>query len=69
VEVHGVTIDPLRPEEDLQVAEEMADDKQDQDYSGRGHNHLSSDGRAMKGGDIGHKQRRENATIYRRGGF
>src|SRR5262245_25528389 len=39
-----VTVDPVRPEEDLQVAQEMADDKQDQDHAGRGHDHLSSDG-------------------------
>jgi hypothetical protein len=26
----GVTVDPLRPEEDLEVAEQMAEDEEDQ---------------------------------------
>jgi hypothetical protein len=51
----GVAIDPVRPEEDLQIPEQMPDHEEDKHHSGRRHDHLSSDGRAMEGGDIGHK--------------
>lgn len=44
VQMLGVTIDPIRPEEDLEIAEEMSDNEEDQDHSRHRHNDLPSDG-------------------------
>ena len=49
-----VTVDPLRPEKDLQIAEQMADDERDQDDAGGRHDELLSDRRAIKRGDLVH---------------
>ena len=38
-----VGIDPFRPEKDLQVAEQMANDEQDQDHAGEGDDYFSAD--------------------------
>ena len=43
-EVLGVAVDPLRPEENLEVAEEMADDEQNQDHPGHRHDYFPADG-------------------------
>ena len=51
----GVAVDPLRSEENLQIAEEMADDEQNQDQPGHRHDHFPANGGAMKGGYGGHK--------------
>ncbi len=40
----GVAVDPLRPEENLEVAEEMADDEQNQDHAGHRHDHFPANG-------------------------
>lgn len=39
----GVTVDPLRAEENLEVAEEMADDEKNQDEPGHRHDHFPAD--------------------------
>ena len=39
-----VAINPRRAEENLEVAEEMADDEQNQDYPGHRHDHFPADG-------------------------
>lgn len=56
VEVLRVAIDPARPEEDLQVAEEMTNDEQDENKSRRRHDHLSANSRVMQGGDVRHER-------------
>ena len=43
-QVLGVAINPVRPEKNLQVAEEMADDKKDENHPAHCHNQLPSDG-------------------------
>ena len=40
----GVAVDPIRAEENLEVAEQMPDDEQDQDHAGHRHDHFPSDG-------------------------
>ncbi len=40
----GIAIDPLRPEEDLEIAEEMPDDEENEDDPGHRHDHFPSDG-------------------------
>ena len=40
----GVAVDPLRSEKNLQVAEEMADDEQDQDHPGHRHDYFPANG-------------------------
>ena len=55
----GVGIDPVGPEENLQVTQEVADDKQDQNNPGERHDHLLSDRRMTKGGDESATGRRD----------
>ena len=38
-----VAVDPSRPEEDLEIPEEVPDDEENQDHSGHRHNHLPAD--------------------------
>ena len=54
-ELLGVAVDPLRSEENLEIAKEMADDEQNQDQPGHRHDHFPANGGAMKGGYGGHK--------------
>ena len=42
-EMLGVAVNPLRPEENLEVTEEMADDEQNQDHPGHRHDHFPAD--------------------------
>ena len=43
-QMFGVAVDPVRAEEDLEVAEQMPDDEENQDDPGDRHDHLASDG-------------------------
>jgi hypothetical protein len=43
-EMLSVTVDSLRPEENLEVAQEMADDEQNQNHASHRHNDLPADG-------------------------
>ena len=43
-EMLGVAVNPLRPEENLEVAEEMADDEQNQDYPSHRHDYFPANG-------------------------
>jgi hypothetical protein len=45
----GVTIDPVRSEENLQVAEQMSDDKKDQNDAGDRDDHFLPNRGAIKG--------------------
>src|SRR5262249_2227784 len=47
-EVLRVTVDPIRSDKDLEVAEQMADDKNEQNHAGHGHDHFSADRRMTK---------------------
>ena len=49
-----VTVDPLRPEKNLQVAEQMSDDEHDQNQPGDRDDHFLPDRRAIKGGELSH---------------
>lgn len=51
-----VSVDPGWPEKNLEVAEEVADDKEDQDQPCRCDDHLPAHRGAMKGSDRGHRQ-------------
>ncbi len=42
-QLFGVTVDPFRAEENLEVAEEMTDDEEDQDEPRDRHNHFPAD--------------------------
>ena len=42
-QVLGVAVDPFRPEEDLEIPEEMPDDEENQNHAGRRHDHFPSD--------------------------
>ena len=42
-EMFGVAVDPIRPEKNLQVAQEMADYERDQDYAGDRDNEFFAD--------------------------
>ena len=44
----GVSIDPVGSEEDLQIAEQMSDDEEDQNDASDGDNHLFANGRAVE---------------------
>ncbi len=44
VQMLGVAVNPFRAEENLEVAEEMPDDEENQDDPGHRHDHLASDG-------------------------
>ena len=46
-----VSVDPFRSEKNLQVAEQMTDDEQDQNDTGHRDDHFSADGRMAKLGD------------------
>lgn len=48
-EMLGITIDPFRPEKDLQIAEQMADNESNQDDPRCRDYKFSSDGRAVEG--------------------
>jgi len=39
----GVAVNPLRPEENLEVSEKMPNDEEDQDHSRHRHDHFPSD--------------------------
>src|ERR1043166_5628300 len=43
-----VGIDPIRPEKNLEVAEQMADDERDKNDAGDGDDHFFADGRAKE---------------------
>lgn len=43
-EMLGVAVDPFRPEEDLKVAKEMADNEQNQDHPRRRHDYFPTNG-------------------------
>jgi hypothetical protein len=43
-----VGIDPIRSEKNLQIAQEMADHKRDQDHPRDRHDHLFANGRSKK---------------------
>ena len=64
-QVLGVAINPIRPEKNLEIAEKMPDDEQNQDHARYRHDHFPADRRAMKGGDIGHKEVPESETKLR----
>ena len=65
-EIFGVAVDPLRSEENLEIAKEVADDEQNQDHPGHRHDYFSANGGAMKSGDGGHRKRRGvRGRIYR----
>ena len=52
-----VTVDPVRPEKDLQIAEQMADDEEHQNDSRDRDDQLFADGSAIKSGKSGHDVR------------
>ena len=43
-QVLGVAVDPFRPEKNLQIAEEMPDDEENQDHPRHRHDHFPADG-------------------------
>ena len=50
-----VSIDPLGAKKDLQIAEQMTDDEQDQNHAGDGDDHFSSDRGMVETGNGVHK--------------
>src|SRR5215212_2056645 len=50
----GVAVNPLGPEEDLQVPEEVADDKAEQNQAGERYDEFLPDRRAIKTGELSH---------------
>ena len=60
-----VTIDPVRPEKNLQIAEQMADDEQHQNDAGDRDDHFLADGGAIKGGEVGHAEIRLAVLSWR----
>src|SRR4030095_17263597 len=51
-----VIIDPARSEKNLQVTQEMTDDKEHQDHAGEGDDHFFADGRAIKCAKGSHRE-------------
>jgi hypothetical protein len=49
-----VIIDPAGPDKNLQISEEMADDKEHQNDPGNGDDHFFTDGRAIERGEGSH---------------
>jgi len=43
-----VTVDPIWTEENLQIPEQMSDNEKNQNDASDGHDHFSSNGRAIK---------------------
>lgn len=61
-QIFGVTVDPFRAEEDLQIAKKMPDDEENEDHSGRRYDDFPANRRAVKGGDVGHKENAAGAA-------
>jgi hypothetical protein len=50
----GITVDPGRPEEDLQIPEQMSDDEKNENDARERDDDFSANRRAMEGGKSGH---------------
>jgi hypothetical protein len=51
----GVIIDPTRSEKNLQVAQQVSNDEQHQNHSGKSDDHFFTDGGAIKRGESSHE--------------